>query len=309
MMTAEERAALSTPLHAALESYFAREKRRPKRSLYYSSDGGADACPRRAWFEINEPGRAESVSTATRLMWALGNQLEDLAVTAIEHAGLLVARQLRVKPVRPSAWAWGSGFVDALRKDPAGEGKTIVEVKSVRSEAFERAKRDRSAMAKGSYVFQASVYWHQRHELVDSGDPAEVTGCELWILDRGGAHEPVVLDLVALGLLLPLSHIIAEETRKAELVFADEPPAQLERRATVRVFKSKSRPPEATAKLPWNCDYCSFRDACGVGESELEVDLEAELVERAVAEAWERWNGGSRRYPETVDVGPIELEA
>lgn len=275
----------------ALDGWLAEKPRRRKRRLRYSTDLAPSTCHRRIWYELHGVA-AEPRTLPTRLMLESGNRVERMVVDALEAKGQIVGTQVELLPTRPSAWCWAPMHLDAVLKD-----KTLVEVKTARAAAFERARgRDGAVdplrLLRESHLWQASAYFH---EATEEGIAERVF---LLYLDRDGSHAPVEIELTAEnGLLVSLADIIIEEEKKAYLLAASEPPAALPRETTVAIWKTK--PPRVWGALCWECVYCPFRATCAPGPDAVELDAaaNAHLVETAQLAADAHWAAGSKTTP------------
>lgn len=243
-------------LHESLISMFEEEEKKQQEArglsnqrLYYGSDLAPSSCERQAWFRLRGAPR-KALSLGERLMFHAGHRVEDTVIQAFDAAGLLVAKQGNVRPVRPSAWAWG-GRYDALVKDVGLPGEVaighacdqppplvLVDVKTSRAYAFKK----RDAFPKEEHVWQLSAYFHE----VKRHYPSLTRG-ELHYLDRDGSNQPLVVPLTQEnGKLIAEERIIAEEARKAHLCLPETPLPQL----------------REDVVTSWRCGYCPYAAEC-----------------------------------------------
>jgi hypothetical protein len=269
--------------------------------LHYGADLSPDACERATFYNINEarskahrrPGyRRDDDSLGTQLRFYGGRVFEDAVAYAFEAVGETVLRQVKARPLRPSAWCWNPGSADiVLAKRRHG-----VEVKAPRAAAFARATGMPAKLVRESHRWQASAYFYALR------DQGVVDSWSLIYIDREGGNEPVEVPLVG-DLLVPLDAIVAEETRKAYLITATTEPPRLARETVAKVWKGRpktGRVVQATADLPWRCRYCSWRGTCRPGEESIAVDLGAAMRDAAIATAEQRWSAGSTTTPQVV---------
>jgi hypothetical protein len=271
------------------------EKPHRKRRLRYSTDLAPSTCHRRIWYELHGT-EAKPPSLPTKLLFEAGRRVERMVVEALSEQGKVVGTQAKLAPTRPSAWCWASMHADLVL-----EGGTLVEVKSARSQAFDRARTrdgriDPLRLVKESHVWQTSAYLHEARE------EGVAERALLLYLDRDGSHAPVEIEVSAEnGLLVPLEAIVVEEERKAYLLTAKEPPASLPRETSVSIWKTK--PPRVWGALNWQCVYdCPFRPTCAPGPDVTELDpaAHAHLVATAQLAADAHWQAGSKSSPFTM---------
>lgn len=270
--------------------------------MHYGADLSPSKCERSIWYSLHDAPRDAS-RLGDELRFKGGRLFEEAVVSAFRHAGLEVRTQVLVRPLRPSAWCWSPGRADLV----VVPWKKLYEIKAPRSDFFARAKGDPKKLVRESYRWQLSAYFHElkRRNVVDTAS--------FLFLDREGSNEPVEVPLEG-ELLIPENAIVAEETRKASLLTAKEPPERVKGSVEVEVLKGRGKAPErttrATARRHWSCSYCPYSTTCAPGPEESPVELTPELKAAAVAEAEKRWAAGEKRVVLTWnDLGGFNLAA
>jgi len=272
--------------------------------LHYGELGST--CHRRDWFGLHLPRDLWDEEAPESIFRKQAGKLwEALVIRALRRSGHEIMTQVEMMPLRPSAWCFAPGHVDAISTNR----RHLFEVKARDTKHFAKALNDPRKLVTEGHRFQASAYFHEAKArgLVDTAS---------WIfVDRGGDHRMVEIQLTD-DLLIPLEQIVAREAEKAYLVTATEAPERAPSTLALYVWKTKGRI-EAHESRYSLCSFCKFQNACQPGPEDRLVDLEsvpAGVRKAGIARAEAAWAAGSKTTPQVVPLvrdgsGALTLEA
>lgn len=289
--------------------------------LHYGSDLSPEGCHRKTWYRLHGAQR-DPVRLGDEIRFHGGRVWESAALDALEASGMTIERQVELRPLRSSAWAW-IGHADAVLV----ESRHLVEIKAPRSSYFARAKGDPKKLVRDSYLWQASAYLHELRRL------KRVDTASLLFIDREGSHAPVEVSLTE-DLIVPLDRVMAEEIARSSLIHATEPPDRAAGTVKVEVLKGgrktkKNPTPQRVVRATMHryalCSYCPFQTVCQPGPEEVPISLSDTdpLRLSAVAEAEREWaeedaekaraksgaNGHDQDNEEVPSSSPVEPPA
>lgn len=262
--------ALSLELHA-------RRGERHKWTMprfHYSRDLDPEACERRSWYAVRF--QEEPLDLDAVLASRVGDLVEALAIDAMQTAGRLLAKQIPVKPLRPSAWCW-EGTADALVRDPDGR-LVVCEIKSVEP-GIAKLLRETGRLdlaQRTRHLWQLAAYRHSLAERLG----AEL-GHRLIFLPRGDG--PVV----ELEPVLPTLDQVIERERFVERFLPGwglEATAEPPRLPLVQRLRKK------TWEAPAACRWCAYQGRCGIAEV-VQAAPRGDFIERDTPGAQEAGPG------------------
>ena len=223
----------------------------------------AGNCTRAVAFQVLGVEPAVDIDTSTLITFDIGNAYHELIQASLADT---YGAQLEVLASHKGGRYDMSGSADAVYGDPVKESVTCVEIKSMKSFAWNLAvegndfdhvgpgpKREHLTQA-GIYALAPQILAEQVHMIYVNKDTGEMAE---WII---GVHQP----LIHLGApFVTIAGLARAELDRLQQVVLDLQGGTFPERHIPGYGVVMVRPPEAGSKdKPWNCRFCSYQPIC-----------------------------------------------